>query len=142
MPRWGPIIPWFQVTPDVAFSEVGLDSLDTVEFVMALEDDFSIEIGDEDAEKILTTKDAIDCQSRPARIVDHHHHHNFLPLQRTDSSILLSSPVPSPRRHLHTPRCEVNLRIGRITPVAVLESPLLSSDPAPAGCLILPQVFY
>lgn len=40
-------------------NDLGLDSLDTVELVMALEDEFSIEISDEQAEKIMTCGDAI-----------------------------------------------------------------------------------
>ena len=40
--------------------ELGADSLDTVELVMAFEEEFGCEIPDEDAEKILTIKDAID----------------------------------------------------------------------------------
>ena len=39
--------------------DLGADSLDTVELVMALEDEFECEIPDEDAEKILTVADAI-----------------------------------------------------------------------------------
>ena len=50
-----------QVTPDAAFmDDLGADSLDTVELVMALEEEFDVEISDEDAEKIQTVKDAID----------------------------------------------------------------------------------
>ena len=40
--------------------DLGADSLDTVELVMALEEEFNIEISDEDAEKIRTVKEAID----------------------------------------------------------------------------------
>ncbi len=40
--------------------DLGADSLDTVELVMAFEEEFSIEIPDEDAEKIRTVQDAID----------------------------------------------------------------------------------
>jgi acyl carrier protein len=50
-----------QVTNDKAFvADLGADSLDTVELVMALEDEFSIEIPDEDAEKITNVQQAID----------------------------------------------------------------------------------
>ncbi len=48
-----------EVTPNAKFIEdLGADSLDTVELVMALEEEFGIEIPDEDAEKIVTVKDA------------------------------------------------------------------------------------
>jgi acyl carrier protein len=40
--------------------DLGADSLDTVELVMAFEEEFGIEIPDEAAEKILTVKDAVD----------------------------------------------------------------------------------
>jgi len=50
-----------EVTPEASFVEdLGADSLDTVELVMALEEEFGIEIPDEDAEKIQTVGDAID----------------------------------------------------------------------------------
>ena len=41
-------------------NDLGADSLDTVELVMALEEEFSVEIPDEDAEKIATVQNAID----------------------------------------------------------------------------------
>lgn len=50
-----------EVTPDAAFvDDLGADSLDTVELVMAFEEAFGIEIPDEDAEKITKVKDAIE----------------------------------------------------------------------------------
>ena len=50
-----------EVTPDASFvDDLGADSLDTVELVMAFEEAFGIEIPDEDAEKISTVKAAID----------------------------------------------------------------------------------
>lgn len=50
-----------QVTNEASFMEdLGADSLDTVELVMALEEEFDIEISDEDAEKIQNVQDAID----------------------------------------------------------------------------------
>jgi acyl carrier protein len=49
-----------EVTTDASFvDDLGADSLDTVELVMALEEEFETEIPDEDAEKILTIKDAV-----------------------------------------------------------------------------------
>jgi acyl carrier protein len=49
-----------KVTPEASFVEdLGADSLDTVELVMAFEEEFGIEIPDEDAEKLQTVGDAI-----------------------------------------------------------------------------------
>ena len=50
-----------QVTSQASFiDDLGADSLDTVELIMAFEDAFDIEIPDEDAEKLRTVKDALD----------------------------------------------------------------------------------
>ena len=49
-----------EVTPNASFvDDLGADSLDTVELVMAFEEAFDLDIPDEDAEKITTVKDAI-----------------------------------------------------------------------------------
>ena len=53
-------VPAEEVTESASFIEdLGADSLDIVELVMALEEEYDIEISDEDAEKILTVGDAI-----------------------------------------------------------------------------------
>jgi acyl carrier protein len=50
-----------QVTPEASFAnDLGADSLDVVELVMALEEEFDIEIPDEAAEKIATVQAAVD----------------------------------------------------------------------------------
>lgn len=50
-----------QVTMDASFiDDLGADSLDTVELVMAFEEGFNIEIPDEDAEKITTVRQAVE----------------------------------------------------------------------------------
>ena len=49
-----------EVTPNASFiDDLGADSLDTVELIMALEEEFNVEIPDEDAEKMATVGDAI-----------------------------------------------------------------------------------
>lgn len=49
-----------EVVPEASFvDDLGADSLDTVELVMALEEEFGVEIPDEDAEKITSVGDAI-----------------------------------------------------------------------------------
>ena len=50
-----------QVSPEAKFIEdLGADSLDTVELVMAFEEEFNIEVPDEDAEKLTTVGDVLD----------------------------------------------------------------------------------
>lgn len=50
-----------KINQDTSFADdLNIDSLDSVEFIMALEEQFEIEIPDEDAEKILTVKDAVE----------------------------------------------------------------------------------
>jgi acyl carrier protein len=50
-----------EVVPDASFTDdLGADSLDLVELVMALEEEFEIEVSDEDAEKIRKVKDVFD----------------------------------------------------------------------------------
>jgi acyl carrier protein len=54
-------VPEADVKPAASFvNDLGADSLDTVELVMALEEEFGVEIPDEDAEKIATVQNAID----------------------------------------------------------------------------------
>lgn len=48
-----------KVTLDANFTDLGADSLDTVELVMAIEEEFNIEIPDEDAEEISNLKQAV-----------------------------------------------------------------------------------
>ena len=49
------------VTPEASFiDDLGADSLDIVELVMALEEEFDIEIPDSDAEKVVTVEDVVD----------------------------------------------------------------------------------
>ena len=50
-----------QVVPEASFIEdLGADSLDIVELIMSMEDEFGVDIPDTDAEKISTVKDAVD----------------------------------------------------------------------------------
>jgi acyl carrier protein len=56
------------ITPSAHFiDDLGADSLDQVELIMALEEAFSLQVSDEDAEKILTVQNAIDYVDRHAR---------------------------------------------------------------------------
>jgi acyl carrier protein len=53
--------PWDEIPNDAQFeADLGFDSLDSVETVMAIEDEFGIEISDKDAEKLQTIQQAID----------------------------------------------------------------------------------
>ncbi|OQX20249.1 MAG: acyl carrier protein, partial [Desulfobacteraceae bacterium IS3] len=50
-----------EIVPEASFvDDLGADSLDLVELIMSMEEEFDIEISDEDAEKIVTVKDAIE----------------------------------------------------------------------------------
>jgi len=50
-----------EVVPEAAFvDDLGADSLDLVELIMSMEEELDIEISDDDAEKLVTVKDAID----------------------------------------------------------------------------------
>ena len=50
-----------EVVPEASFvDDLGADSLDLVELIMTMEEEFDIDISDEDAEKLETVKDAID----------------------------------------------------------------------------------
>jgi len=50
-----------QIVPEASFiDDLGADSLDIVELIMAFEEEFDMEIPDEDAEKIKTVQDAVD----------------------------------------------------------------------------------
>ena len=58
-----------EVTPSASFvDDLGADSLDTVELVMAFEEAFDIEIPDEDAEKIKTVQDAVEYIEKNAKV--------------------------------------------------------------------------
>jgi acyl carrier protein len=49
-----------EVTMETSFESLNADSLDVVELVMALEEEFGLEIPDEDAEKLVTVKAAVE----------------------------------------------------------------------------------
>lgn len=57
-----------EITPSASFTDdLGADSLDQVELVMALEEEFDLQISDEDTEKILTVQNAIDYVEKHAK---------------------------------------------------------------------------
>ncbi len=57
-----------EVTPEASFQEdLGADSLDTVELIMAFEEEFGVEIPDEDAEKIRKVRDAVEYIEKRAK---------------------------------------------------------------------------
>jgi len=58
-----------EVTPTASFvDDLGADSLDRVELVMAFEEAFNLEIPDEDAEKISTVKEAVEYIDKHAKV--------------------------------------------------------------------------
>jgi acyl carrier protein len=58
-----------EVTPSASFvDDLGADSLDQVELVMALEEEFDLEISDEDAEKMRSVQDAVDYIEKHAKV--------------------------------------------------------------------------
>lgn len=59
-----------EVTPDASFvDDLGADSLDRVELVMAFEEAFGLEIPDNDAEKIVTVQDAVEYIQKNAKSI-------------------------------------------------------------------------
>jgi acyl carrier protein len=57
------------ITPSASFmDDLGADSLDQVELVMALEEAFGVQVGDEDAEKMLTVQNAVDYINKHAKL--------------------------------------------------------------------------
>ena len=54
-------IPEDRITPETVLEELGVDSLDTLEMLMALEDEYGIAISNEDAQQLKTVQDILNC---------------------------------------------------------------------------------
>ena len=89
-----------EVTNDASFvDDLGADSLDTVELVMALEEEFETEIPDEDAEKITTVQQAIDyINSHKSQGLMRHRLGERVDADAYDSLPLADSIAPRSRR--------------------------------------------
>ena len=76
-----------QVTPNASFIEdLGADSLDIVELVMAFEEEFSVEVPDEDAEKLQTVGDVVKYIEEKRQAIGGHPAGTFVRAQRNTAS--------------------------------------------------------
>ena len=97
-----------KVTDNASFiDDLGADSLDTVELVMAFEEEFSVEIPDDAAEKIATVKDAIDFIKQPKKA------------RRPRVTGYSSVASLDPAEHLNSMRRVVVTGMGMVSPLGV-----------------------